>query len=118
MSDSRFAKRVILKRSLVLCLLASAVFLLNDSATGESRHFAWDSLGGTLARDHQSRAMHYEGEHKRTYVVYMDHGFYARITYYDHDEKKWVSPPVLLDDCIRPDKRLYAFDINGNTVPQ
>ena len=80
-------------------------------------HFAWDSMGGTLARDHQRRAIYHEGEHRRTYVAYMDHSFFARITYYDHDTKKWLSPPVLLDDCIRPDRRMNNAYKDGHNVP-
>ncbi len=61
--------------------------------------FANDSLGGTLARDHQSRGMYFEGKHRRTYVAYMDHDFDARMTYYDHDAKRWAKP-VRVDTCI------------------
>ena len=68
-------------------------------ASAEPRPFATDSLGGTLARDHQSRAMYFEGEHRRTYLVYLDHDFNARITFYDHDTKAWAEP-VVVDDCI------------------
>jgi len=62
-------------------------------------HFVHDALGGTLARDHQSRAMYFQGKHRRTYVTYMDHDFGARITYYDHDVKRWAEI-VRVDDCI------------------
>ena len=103
-----------LKRSQLLCLLPLVIVFLIDSAAGDTRHFAWDSLGGTLARDHQSRAMYYEGKHKRTYMAYMGHSFFARITYYDHEEKKWVYPPVLLDDCIQPD---HAYKQPGHVCP-
>jgi hypothetical protein len=65
----------------------------------EPRPFATDSLGGTLARDHQSRAMYFHGTHRRTYVTYMDHAFNARITFYDHDTEAWAAP-VVVDDCI------------------
>ncbi len=58
-----------------------------------------DALGGTLARDHQSRAMYFEGKHRRTYLTYMDHDFNARVTCYDHDAKTWAEP-VVVDDCI------------------
>ncbi|MFO7974075.1 MAG: BNR-4 repeat-containing protein [Candidatus Hydrogenedentota bacterium] len=97
-------------------LILGVVNWAHASNVGE-HHFAWDSIGGTLARDHQSRAMYYEGEHRRTYVVYMDHSFFARITYYDHDEKTWVYPAVLLDDCIRPDDRFHHAYKDGHNVP-
>ena len=51
--------------------------------------FADNALGGTLARDHQSRAMTHTGRHRRTYVAYMDHDFDARIVFFDHDEDRW-----------------------------
>jgi len=47
----------------------------------------------------------------------MDHGFYARITYYDHEKETWVYPPVLLDDCIRPDHRFNHANKDGHNVP-
>lgn len=62
-------------------------------------YFADNSLGGTLARDHQSRAMYFEGEHRRTYVAYMDHDFDARITHYDHGAERWAEP-VRVDTCV------------------
>lgn len=102
-----------LPSSIMLC----AVHLLALPAAAETKHFAWDSIGGTLARDHQSRAMYFEGQYKRTYVAYMDHSFFARITYYDHDKKAWLYPPVLLDDCIRPDKRFNNAVKDGHNVP-
>jgi len=117
MSDNRCSRKAILRRFPLLCLLAFANLFLFDSAAAEPMHFAWDSLGGTLARDHQSRAMYYEGKHKRTYVVYMDHGFYARISHYDHEEKKWVYPPVLLDDCIQPDHAYNHAMKDGHNAP-
>ena len=66
--------------AIVLPSILTHCLTMTDSVVGQSAHFAWDSLGGTLARDHQSRAMYYAGEHQRTYVAYMDHSFYARIT--------------------------------------
>ena len=65
----------------------------------EPRPIVNDSLGGTLARDHQSRTMYFQGKHRRTYLAYMDHDFNARITFYDHDTGAWVQL-VLVDDCI------------------
>lgn len=91
--------------------------LLALPASGEGGHFAWDSIGGTLARDHQSRAIFHEGKHRRTYVAFMDHSFFARITYYDHDTEEWLDPPVLLDDCIRPDNRFNRAYKDGHNVP-
>ena len=58
-----------------------------------------DALGGTLARDHQSRAMFFEGKHRRTYVTYLGDDFNARMTYYDHTSKAWAES-VVIDDCI------------------
>lgn len=104
-------------RSLTVLAILVTVLALPTYAAGETGHFAWDSLGGTLARDHQSRAMFFEGNHRRTYVAYMDHSFYARITYYDHDSKEWLYPPVLLDDCIRPDDRFNRAYKDGHNVP-
>ena len=98
-------------RSLILF-----AFTITIGASAAS-HFAWDSIGGTLARDHQSRAIYHEGEHRRTYVVYMDHSFFARITYYGHDTKKWVYPAILLDDCIRPDRKMNNAYKDGHNVP-
>jgi hypothetical protein len=66
----------------------------------EPRPFVEDALGGTLARDHQSRAMFFSGRHARTYVAYMDHHFNARITCYDHESAEWAFP-TRLDTCIR-----------------
>jgi BNR repeat-containing family member len=60
---------------------------------------ASDALGGTLARDHQSRAMYFDGQHRRTYLTYLDHDFNARVTHYDHDAGTWAEP-VIVDDCI------------------
>jgi len=60
--------------------------------------FAFDSLRGTLARDHQPRAVFHEGTHRRTYFTYMDHEFDARVVAYDLDDKKW-SEVVRVDDC-------------------
>lgn len=106
------------KRKTLSCLLfASNCLFLASAVLGETNHFAWDAEGGTLARDHQSRAIYHEGEHKRTYVAYMDHSFFARITYYDHETQRWVKPPVLLDDCIRPDGRFNHAYKDGHNVP-
>lgn len=74
--------------------------------------FAADSLGGTLARDHQSRAMYFEGRHRRTYIAYLDHHFMARVTYYDHDAKRWAWRPVIVDDC----QSAYLFK-DGHNAP-
>lgn len=109
--------RALIFAAIVVCVLLSCVGLCAEATNVGERHFAWDSIGGTLARDHQSRAMYFEGEHRRTYVVYMDHSFFARITYYDHDEKTWVYPAVLLDDCIRPDDRFNHAYKDGHNVP-
>lgn len=68
------------------------------AAAQEMPFFAFDSLRGTLARDHQPRAVYHAGEHNRTYVAYMDHNFDARVIYYDHDAGRW-SEPVRVDDC-------------------
>ena len=85
-------------------LIVSLLALTALGASGEQppaqKYFAGDALGGTLARDHQSRGIYFEGEHKRTYVAYMDHGFYARVTYYDHETDQWLDSPELVDHCI------------------
>ncbi len=65
----------------------------------EPRPIVGDSLGGTLARDHQSRGIYFHGKYRRTYLAYMDHDFNARITYYDHDDRSWAES-VLVDNCI------------------
>ena len=70
------------------------------ASAGAPRHFADDSLSGTLAPDHQSRAMYSAGKHRRTYVAYLDHHYNARVTYYDHDTGRWTFP-VRVDTCIR-----------------
>jgi hypothetical protein len=62
--------------------------------------FVTDALGGTLARDHQSRGLFFRGRFARTYVAYMDHHFNARMTCYDHDAGQW-SFPARIDTCIR-----------------
>lgn len=82
--------------AMTACLIA-----INGAAVGSTRPepIVDDSLGGTLARDHQSRAMYFEGEHRRTYLTYLDHDFNARITFYGHDSGAWAQP-VLVDDCI------------------
>ncbi|MBN1342866.1 MAG: BNR-4 repeat-containing protein [Phycisphaerae bacterium] len=84
----------------------SAVFVVVLLLAGRSpcpasapRPIASNALGGTLARDHQSRAMYFEGKHRRTYLTYLDNDFDARITYYDHDAKTW-SEPVRVDNCV------------------
>lgn len=64
----------------------------------EMPFFAFDSLRGTLARDHQPRAVYFAGRHRRTYIAYLDHFFDARVIYYDHDDGRW-SAPVRVDDC-------------------
>ncbi|MFP4501271.1 MAG: BNR-4 repeat-containing protein [Candidatus Hydrogenedentota bacterium] len=106
-----------MRTALSVFTLLTILFIASPaSGTGEA-YFAWDSIGGTLARDHQSRAMYHEGKHRRTYVAYMDHSFFARITYYDHDKEEWLYPPVLLDDCIRPDDRFHRAYKDGHNVP-
>ena len=49
---------------LALVFLAAAA-VPAGAANTDTRCFAWDSVGGTLARDHQSRAMYHEGQHRR-----------------------------------------------------
>ena len=78
----------------------------------EVKPFASDSLGGTLARDHQSRAMYFAGQHRRTYVAYMDHHFMARVTYYDHDKRQWAWRPAIVDSC----QQAYCFK-DGHNAP-
>lgn len=68
----------------------------------DEKFFVADAIGGTLARDHQSRAIYFEGKHKKTYVAYMDDDFYARVTCYDHSTGEWLRFPVLVDHCIAP----------------
>ena len=63
------------------------------------QHFAQDVLAGTLARDHQTRAIFHAGKHRRTYVAYLDDAFDARVTFYDHDTARWAEP-VRVDTCI------------------
>ena len=70
------------------------------SASGQIGSFVDDALGGTLARDHQSRAVFFRGQFTRTYVAYMDHHFNARITFYDHEGEQWAFP-TRIDTCIR-----------------
>lgn len=64
--------------------------------------FVRDALGGTLARDHQSRAMFHAGAYQRTYVTYMDHSFDARVMHYDCTERRW-SPAVAVDTVVWED---------------
>ncbi len=81
-------------------VLCGSVLLASAMAWGAPpTYFADDSLGGTLARDHQSRGIYFEGKHRRTYVAYMDHDFDARVIAYDHDTKQWTQA-VRVDDCI------------------
>ena len=70
------------------------------ASAGAPTYFADDSVSGTLAPDHQSRAMYFAGKHRRTYVAYLDHHYNARVTYYDHDATRWAFP-VRVDTCIR-----------------
>jgi len=92
-----------LKLRNVLCALSSPVFCL-AAARGAEKPSAWldffafDSLRGTLARDHQPRAVFHEGAHRRTYFTYMDHEFDARVVAYDLDKETW-SDVVRVDDC-------------------
>ena len=67
-------------------------------ATEQVDYFVDDSLCGTLARDHQPRPVYFAGQHKRTYVTYMDHDFNACVVAYDHDTRQWIGP-ARVDDC-------------------
>jgi len=67
-------------------------------AGGRVDYFVDDALCGTLARDHQPRAVHYAGRHKRTYVAYMDDEFDTRVVAYDHETGEWIGP-IRVDDC-------------------
>jgi len=84
----------------------------STSGEGGDTFFTHDALGGTLARDHQSRAMFYAGKHRRTYVAYLDHHFMARVTYYDHDTKSWAWRPEVVDQC----QDSYCFK-DGHNAP-
>ncbi len=57
-----------------------------------SKHFAADSLRGTLARDHASRLVHFRGAQDRTYVAYLDHYHDVMVACYDHDQGDWLGP--------------------------
>ena len=59
----------------VAAVLASSGLVQAEPA----KHFADDSLCGTLARDHDGRAVYFEGKHRRTYVAYMDDKFDAHV---------------------------------------
>ena len=85
--------------------VAIAVVLLwfAGASAGSENHFAADSLSGTLARDHQSRAMYFAGQYRRTYVAYLDHHYNARVTHYDHDTRRWAFP-TRVDTCIRGER--------------
>ncbi len=87
---------------LISSLLAAMALGAPAEPSPAQKYFAGDSIGGTLARDHQSRAIYFEDEYKRTYVAYMDHGFYARVTYYDYETDQWLDHPKLVDHCIAP----------------
>ncbi len=77
-----------------MVLLLSATTILGDSP----KYFADDSLQGTLSSNNApSQAFFFSGEHNRTYVAYMSDEFYAMVTYYDHDTKRWAEP-VQVDD--------------------
>lgn len=78
--------------------------------SSDSRPFVDDALGGTLARDHQSRAFFFSGQSTHTYVAYMDHHFNARVTCYDHDSEEWDFP-TRIDTCIR------EWHPDGHNVP-
>ncbi len=82
-------------------LIAAYAGVYPESASNDSGKpfFTQDALGGTLSRDHQSRAMYYEGRYRRTYIAYLDHHFMARVTYYDHDKKVWARRPEVVDQC-------------------
>jgi len=82
-----------------------------DRESGDA-FFANDSLGGTLARDHQSRGMYFAGRYRRTYIAYLDHHFMARVTYYDHDAKAWAWRPEPVDHC----QGSYSFK-DGHNAP-
>ena len=85
-------------RRVATLVVATLALVFGSASAQEMPFFAFDSLRGTLARDHQPRAVFFEGRYRRTYVTYLDHFFDARVTYYDHDEKRW-SHPVRVDDC-------------------
>ncbi len=63
-----------------------------DDARARTDHFVYDSLRGTLARDHASRLVHHKGKKDRTYVTYMDHYHDVMVTFYDHDDQEWHRP--------------------------
>lgn len=63
-----------------------------DARPGRSAHFVSDSLRGTLARDHSSRLVYFQGARSRTYVTYLDHYHDVMVTLYDHDEGDWHRP--------------------------
>ena len=86
------------QRGAALCVLA-LLFTAGVCAGAEPSPIASNALGGTLARDHQSRAIYFAGEHRRTYLAYMDHDFDARVVYYDHDAKAWCEP-MRVDTCV------------------
>ena len=86
--------------SLIVALSAATIAGPAVAAAEKVNYFTHDALGGTLARDHQSRAMFFAGKHRRTYVAYLDHHFNARVTFYDHDTKRWAFP-TRVDTCIR-----------------
>jgi len=73
--------------------------------------FVRDSMGGTLARDHQSRAMFHAGTHRRTYVAYADHSFDARMLYFDHHDRRWSEASVL------GSTRVEGHPFDGHNVP-
>ncbi len=96
----------------IVALGLAALVSEGKGADAEVKAFAADAIGGTLARDHQSRAIYFDGEHRRTYVAYMDDDFFARITYYDHEQEKWRRFAELVDHCIGPNGRK-----DGHNVP-
>ncbi len=87
------------KRSILPVSICLFGLVLLGNETGAEPAIVKDALGGTLARDRQSRMFFFNGKHRRTYIAYMDHDFNARVIYYDHETKHW-SESVLVDDCI------------------
>ena len=86
-------------RAIALALTLSAVGVSASAWGAPPAWFANDSLGGTLARDHQTRAWYHAGKHRRTYVTYLDDEHYARVICYDHDTHRW-SKAVKVDTCV------------------
>ncbi len=95
-------RRVIINRHLFNAgMIFTAALLVAAAApgTGAPKYFISDSHLGSLntSNNQPGQAVFYSGKYNRTYVLYMSDRFMAKITYYDHDTKRWAEPAQVDD---------------------